>query len=43
MSTPISGSTSPTPVSTSLDIIYFPFYNPEEMGTGDSHDDLIEG
>lgn len=41
MSTPISGSLPPP--SASLDIIYFPFYNPEEMGTGDNHDDLIEG
>jgi hypothetical protein len=39
--TPVSGSIPP---SASIDIIYFPFFiDPEEMSTGDSLDDLIEG
>jgi hypothetical protein len=41
--TPLSGSTPPSSSAPPIDIIYFPFFTPEEMGTGDSTDDLIEG
>lgn len=43
--TQISGSISPVSgsVQENLDVIYFPFATPEEIGIGDNKDNLIIG
>lgn len=41
--TQVSSSIASGSVQENLDVIYFPFATPEEMGTGDNQDNLIIG